>query len=62
MTLKALRPKESGVGLSFAILQQVIFFWGVPMIASRYWPIFLHLKEEFKVGFAAVMAITVFTI
>ena len=38
--------KESGIGLLFALLMNLGFFFGVPALAEMYWPTFMRLKAE----------------
>ena len=44
-----MRFRESGFGLLLAVLQQVLFFWGVPRLIEYYWPVFLEIKEWLNV-------------
>ena len=49
MAVNHLRLRESGFGLLLAVLQQVIFFWGVPRFIEYYWPVFIQIKEWLNV-------------
>ena len=45
------RYERKGFGLCFATIIAISFFFGVPELAKRYWPLFLEWEEEHKWGY-----------
>lgn len=54
--------RESGVGILLGLIQNLVFFFGVPKLAAHYWPSFLKLKDELNIDIYPYMVahVTIF--
>lgn len=50
MSYLHIQHRESGFGLSFAILQWIVFIFGWPRLSAYVWPTYLQVQKDYNLS------------